>query len=126
MKETDSLEKQLRSWQPRRPSVKLKRRLFAAPANVMPKVAWLVGSLAPVTACVLLSFSVFNSENTGRLLRREPMAAMILSNQNYAAYASDNFREAQKTACLPSLLSGQTMAVSHQSSIAPFSRDTMN
>jgi hypothetical protein len=124
MKETDSLESRLRFWQPRRPSAKLKRRLFATPASIMPKVAWLLGSLAPVTACVLLSFSVFNSENAVHLLRREPMAAMILSNQNYAAYASDNFREAQNG--LSSVTFDWTNHGGFTSSIAPFSRDTMN
>ena len=51
--------------------------------------------MAPATACVLLAFSVFNPGNTGNSLHRDPMAAMILSNQNYAAYASDNFAAAQ-------------------------------
>lgn len=124
MTEMDSLETQLRSWRPRRPSAKLKRRLFAAPASLMPKMAWLLGSLAPVTACALLSFSVFNSENNGHLLRREPMTAMILSNQNYAAYASDNFRESQNG--LSSVTFDWTNHGGFTSSIAPFSRDTMN
>jgi len=61
----------------------------------MPKMAWLIGSLAPVTACALLTLSVFNPGNSGILPQREPMVAMILSNENYAAYASDNFRETQ-------------------------------
>jgi hypothetical protein len=98
--------------------------LFAAPASLMPKMAWLLGSLAPVTACALLSFSVFNSENNGHLLRREPMTAMILSNQNYAAYASDNFRESQNG--LSSVTFDWTNHGGFTSSIAPFSRDTMN
>src|SRR5487761_2256939 len=88
----DSLENRLRSCPPRRPSAKLKRRLFAAPASLMPKAAWLLGSLAPATACVLLTFSALNPENARNLLRREPLTAMVLSNQNYAAYASDNFK----------------------------------
>ena len=120
----DSLENRLRSWQPRRPSAKLKRRLFAAPASVMPKVAWLLGSLAPATACVLLTFSVFNPENTGHLLRHDPVAAMILSNQNYAAYASDNFKETQNG--LFSVTFDWTNRSGFKSSIAPFSRDTTN
>jgi hypothetical protein len=124
MKEMDSLENRLRSWQPRRPSAKLKRRLFAAPASIMPKVAWLIGSLAPATACVLLTLSVFNPENTGRLLRHEPMTAMILSNQNYAAYASDNFREEQNG--LFSVTFDWTNHGNFKSSIAPFSRNTTN
>jgi hypothetical protein len=73
---------------------------------------------------VLLTLSVFNSENTGQLLRREPMAAMILSNQNYAAYASGNFRESQNG--LSSVTFDWTNHGGFTSSIAPFSRDTMN
>ena len=124
MKEMDSLETRLRSWQPRRPSAKLKQRLFAAPASFMPKTLWLLGSLAPATACVLLTFSVFNSENTGSLLHHEPVSAMILSNQNYAAYASDNFRGSQNG--LSSVTFDWTNHGGFTSSMSPFSRDTMN
>jgi hypothetical protein len=95
MKETDLLENRLRSWQPRRPSAKLERQLLGAPARPVPKMAWLLGSLTPAAACLLLTLFIFNPGNPGSSLRHEPMVAMILSNQNYAAYASDNFREAQ-------------------------------
>ena len=79
MKEMDSLENRLRSCQPRRPSAKLKRRLFAAPASLTPKAAWLLGTLAPATACLMLTVSAFNPANNGNFLRREMMTAMILS-----------------------------------------------
>jgi len=36
----------------------------------MPKVAWLLGSLAPATACVLLTFSAFNHENPRKFFDR--------------------------------------------------------
>src|ERR1700679_2548857 len=97
MKEINSLETQLRSWQPRRPSAGLDRRIFSAPAGLMRKMAWAFGSLAPVTACALLTLSAFNSGNSGASPRQEPMTAMILSNQKYAAYASDTFREQQNS-----------------------------
>ena len=115
----DSLEARLRSCQPRRPSAKLKRRLFAAPASLMPKVAWLLGSLAPATACVLLTFSAFNPENARDLLHRETMTAMILSNQNYAAYASDNFKGTENR--LSSVTFDWTNHSGFPSSMAPFS-----
>ena len=87
------LETQLRSWQPRRPSARLKRRLFAAPARVMPQMAWFLGWLAPATACALLTLSVFNSGNSlpSSSSRHEPMVAMMLSNR-YAAYVSGTFQ----------------------------------
>ena len=91
----ESLENRLRSWQPRRPSAKLERRLFGPSARLLPKAAWLLGSLTPAAACLLLTLSMFTQGNTGHSLRHEPLIAMILSNQNYAAYASGNFREAQ-------------------------------
>jgi hypothetical protein len=119
MKEMDSLESRLRSCQPRRPSAKLKRRLFAAPASLMPKVAWLLGSLAPATACVLLTFSALYPENPRNLFRREPLTAMILSNQNYAAYASDNFKGTENR--LFSVTFDWTNHSGFTSSMAPFS-----
>ena len=117
----DSLENRLRSCQPRRPSARLKRRLFAAPASLMPKgAAWLLGTLAPAMACLLLTFSAFNPANTGNLLRRETLTAMILSNQNYAAYASDNFRGTENR--LSSVTFDWTNHSDFPSSMAPFSQ----
>jgi hypothetical protein len=91
----ESLENRLRSWQPRRPSAKLERRLFGTQVRLTSKTAWLLGSLAPAVACLLLTLSMFNPGNTGNSAHHEPLIAMILSNQNYAAYASDNFRGAE-------------------------------
>jgi len=95
MKEMDTLENRLPSWRPRRPSAKLERRLFGPPLRLLPKTAWLLGSLAPAAACLLLTLSMFNPAPAPGSLRHEPLIAMVLSNQNYAAYASDNFRGAQ-------------------------------
>jgi hypothetical protein len=58
-------------------------------------MAWWLGSLAPATACLLLTLSLFSPGNPRNSLRHDPMIAMILSNQNYAAYASGNFHGAQ-------------------------------
>lgn len=93
----ESLENRLRSWQPRRPSAKLERRLFGATVRLTSKTAWLLGSLTPAVACLLLTLAMYNPGNTGNSARHEPLIAMILSNQNYAAYASDNFRGAENT-----------------------------
>ena len=97
MKETDSLENQLRSWRPRRASAGLKRKLFAAPVSASRRLAWVLGSLAPATACLLLTLAVFNSGNYDGSSRRAPLAAMILSNQSYAAYAPGNYRESENS-----------------------------
>jgi len=89
-------ETQLRSWQPRRPSAGLKRRVFSAQPRT-PTVAPLLGWLAPVTACALLTLLVYNSGNglPGIPAGRGAMMAMVLSNQNYAAYAADGSQNVQ-------------------------------
>jgi hypothetical protein len=120
MKETDSLENQLRSWQPRRPSAGLRRKLFGVPVNATRRVAWVLGSLAPAVACVLLSLAVFNSGNYNGSAHSAPMLAMILSNQNYAAYASGNDGEPQNS--LFSVTFDWTNYGDFTSSISPFSR----
>jgi hypothetical protein len=60
-------------------------------------MAWFLGWLAPATACALLTLSVFNSGNSlpGSSSRHEPMVAMMLSNQSYAAYVSGAFQRGQ-------------------------------
>jgi hypothetical protein len=80
-----------------------------------------LGSLAPAAACVLLTLSIFRAENSVALLHREPLLGMILSNQNYAAYAAGNFREAQNG--LSSVTFDWTNHSGFTSSMAPFSRD---
>jgi len=89
-------EAQLRSWQPRRPSAGLKRRVFSARPGT-PAAAVFLGWLAPATACALLTLLVFN---TGNALpagsgSHGMTVAMILSNQNYAAYAPDDPQSVQ-------------------------------
>jgi len=89
-------ETQLRSWQPRRPSAGLKRRIFSARPDT-PAPAAFLGWLAPVTACALLTLLVFNpaSNLPGSSTSRGAMMGMVMSNQNYAAYASDGSQNVQ-------------------------------
>jgi hypothetical protein len=104
MKETNLPETQLRSWQPRRPSTGLKRRIFSAnPGRSV--AAWFMGSLAPVAACALLTLLVYSSGNSlpGGSSGRGAMMAMVLSNQNYAAYASDGPQNVQNRLCTVTL-----------------------
>jgi hypothetical protein len=121
MKEMNSLENQLRSWRPRRPSAGLKRRLFG---NPLPKVRWVLGSLAPVTACALVTLSVFNSGNSAVNAPQEPMLSMILSNSKCAAYASGGFRAGENN--LFSVTFDWTNHGGFTSSIAPFLQDRMH
>jgi len=96
MKEMNLPETQLRSWQPRHPSAGLKRRIFSA-RPVSPAPAAFLGWLAPVTACALLTLLVFNPASSlpGSSTSRAAMMGMVLSNQNYAAYASDGSQNVQ-------------------------------
>lgn len=85
----------------------------------MPKAAWLLGTLAPATACLLLTLSAFNPNNPRSVFQREPLTAMILSNQSYAAYASDNFKATENR--LFSVTFDWTNHSGFTSSMAPFS-----
>jgi hypothetical protein len=126
MKEMNTLETQLRSWQPRRPSAALERQLFATPVSLMPKMAWFVGWLVPATACALLTFSIFNSGNaiSGQSFRREPMVATMLSNQSYLVLAPDSLRKGQND--LSSVTFDWTNRSGSTSSIPSFPRNRFN
>ncbi len=89
-------ETQLRSWQPRRPSAGLKRRIFSARPGAPGNAAFL-GWFAPVTACALFTVLVLNSSSALPAVSRSHgmMMSMILSNQSCAAYASDGSQNVQ-------------------------------
>ena len=63
----------------------------------MNQMAWFLGWLAPATACALLTLSAFSFGNSlpGSSSRHDPMVAMVLSNQSYAAYVSGAFQRGQ-------------------------------
>jgi hypothetical protein len=87
MKETNELENQLNSWKPRRPSAKIKRRLFPTP-HARPELVRMLNWLAPATVCMLLALAAFRQENSLPVAapHHEPLIAMILSNQNAVVY----------------------------------------
>jgi hypothetical protein len=101
------LEMELRSWQPRRPSAKLERRLFASQPiegataqrvthHQLPafRLSW----LAPATAALLLVCVLFNPRNTSTVAGSAspgPMVAMMMSNQSAAAFLSGNSQSEQ-------------------------------
>jgi hypothetical protein len=96
MNERDTLEARLGFWKPRRPSAGLERRLFRR-AAARPGWAWLAGWLAPAAACLLFAALALNPHDTATLPGRTPsggMLAVILSNQNYAAYLPGGFPRA--------------------------------
>ena len=92
---------ELRSWAPRRPSARLRRRLFN---SVTPQVTRDAGTpdtprfrfawLAPATAAFLLMAVLFNQRNSPVIsgsATSTGMVAMILSNQSPAAYLPAGF-----------------------------------
>ncbi len=81
-----SLETQLRSWTPRRPSAGLERRLFGR-AVAAPRASTHLGWLAPATACLLFAFVLVHQPGSGKPSRASqdgPLAAAILSNPGMA------------------------------------------
>jgi hypothetical protein len=84
MKETNLLETRLRSWQPRRPSAKLKHRIFLTPADASHRL--LVQSLrclAPAAAAVLTALAAFTQGGAvaGGASRHVLLTGMMGSNQ---------------------------------------------
>jgi hypothetical protein len=63
MKETTSLESQLRSWKLRQPSARLRHRIFTAPLRKL-EINLAVRWLAPAAACLLLAVATFH-QHTG-------------------------------------------------------------
>lgn len=91
----NSLEMQLRSWEPRRPSAELERRIFRSRAGRLPSLAEIVRWLAPVTACALLAITVASRQErvpSTASSRPPSMMAMIPSNQSPAAILSDDLQ----------------------------------
>jgi len=103
MNDSNDWENPLRSWTPRRPSTKLRRRIFAN-RDVSPGIAstdrfgarlW----LAPVLGCFMVLSSLFNAKDhpmssldggaTNTLL------ATLISNQSSAAYLMAGFHSRQ-------------------------------
>jgi len=82
--EMKHLENQLRSWQPRRPSAKLKRRLFptrSAREAASLSLRW----LAPAAACLILALTVASRDPglSASSTRREAVMGLISSNLNF-------------------------------------------
>jgi hypothetical protein len=92
----------------------------------MNQMASFLGWLAPATACALLTLSVFNSGNSlpGGSSRHEPMVAMMLSNQNYAAYVPDACQRGQNDPS--SITIDWTNRSGCTSSVNPLLRGRMN
>lgn len=96
MSELNELETQLRSWALRRPSARLKRRIFRRPlpepaAESAPsfRLSW----LPPATAGLLLLCVLFNQHSSQALssVGSNSIVAVALSNQSIAPWLPGSF-----------------------------------
>ena len=90
----NDLERQLRSWVPRRPSARLERHLFPRARKHRHSLGFRLGWLAPATASLLLA-ALLMGQHSGRALgsaTAAPMVALMLSNQSAAAYLPGTFQ----------------------------------
>ena len=94
MKDMNTLEEQLRSWKPRRPSPKIERRLFGTRhfSITLPRLA---GILTPTMACLMVTASLWRQVGQPILHDSESQTAVIamsMSNQNFAPYLATSFQ----------------------------------
>jgi hypothetical protein len=120
------LENQLRSWQPRRPSAKIKGRLFPA-ASAREVTGLSLRWLAPAAACLMLALTIASQQQSGfssTSASHAAMMGMISSNVNYTNIHPENDIPGRNRILPASFewtnLSGIT------SSISPFSPGRMN
>ena len=96
-----SLEEQLHSWRPRRPSATLKWRLFWAPSRNA--VARWVGWLTPAAACAWLALlSLDSGGSISTPSRLAPPMAMNSNNPSYAA-SLPGFQQRGENAPVPAI-----------------------
>lgn len=122
-KEMNLLENQLRSWQPRRPSPRLKHRLF--PSSSRESAGQYLRWIAPAAACLFLVLTIVNQEpSLSGAAHRDQMMGLISSNLSSTNLLPDSRPSARNNVSPASFewtnLSGIT------SSISPFSPGRMN
>jgi hypothetical protein len=94
-KEMNGPETQLRSWQPRRPSAKLKQRIFTDPHTAPTMPVWSLRWLTPAAAGLLLAVAALDHDNnvsSGHSVHG-PMIAILASNQ--IAYLPGDYQQGQ-------------------------------
>ena len=99
MNNTKELEMHLRSWALRRPSARLKRRIFDRPAaKPEPQASFRFAWLAPAAAALMVMGLLFNQHNTAAISgsgRSNEMVAMIISN--HYTYLPASFQRGQNS-----------------------------
>jgi hypothetical protein len=93
MNEMNLPEKQLRSWQPRRPSAALRSRIFggSTATHLARAVMLSLRCLAPVTACFLLAMAALNQGGTLSRVSAQPGVVFGMIGSNQLALLSGRF-----------------------------------
>lgn len=84
----------MRSWTPRRPSLKLERQVLGRGQTHSPAQR-LLTVLTPTVACLLLTLAMLRQPDDSLVPGGEARATMValgLSNQNFAAYLPGSFQ----------------------------------
>jgi hypothetical protein len=126
MNEMNLPETRLRSWQPRRPSDALKRRIFAAPRHTARLVMWSLRRLTPAAACLLVAVAAVHQ---GRHLAGDttaPGAGFGLSGSNQILMAWLPANGALEENRVSRVTFGWTNRSGSTSSISSFSPDKVN
>ncbi len=102
------------AWRPRRPSARLRRRLFGLlPESEALNARWLWSGLLPTTACALLALMAINREELAGAPKLP--VALFLSNQDAVAYTGPQTQTEQNR--LAAVTFGWTNRSDFQSSI---------
>jgi hypothetical protein len=125
MEEMNLLETQLRSWELRRPSARLRRRLFPAP-SAQSEGAWALRWFAPAAVCVLATLWVLDQDRRvpGGSFRSQPVIALVASNQSSVASLPGTVQRAASNFCPVAF--EWTNRAGFTSSIGSFLRGRMN
>jgi hypothetical protein len=119
------LENQLRSWQPRRPSGRIKRRLFASASSgevTGLSLRW----LAPAAACLMLALSIASQQPgfSASSETHQAMMGLVSNNLSYTNLLPENDNGGHNR--ISSTSFEWTNLSDFTSSISPFSPGRMN
>jgi hypothetical protein len=80
------LEEQLKSWEPRRPSAKIERRLFGGQRRAAAELTRAIAWLAPAAACMVLALAAARpGAGASGVSRPESMFAMMMMSNRASA-----------------------------------------
>ena len=117
-------ETRLRSWQPRRPSNGLKRRIFAAPRRPYQVVMWSLRRLSPAAACLLVALAALKQGISFSSAGPRPEFIAATTGSNLIAFLPGNYQQEQN--CCSPVTFEWTNRSGSTSSISSFPRGKVN